>query len=181
MSKNQCFPFILFISLHQTCNVEHEIFFKMKLSRQLSGIAGEYYVAAELSRRGYLAAITLRNSDGVDILVNSIDGKNNFQVQVKTVQAKFKWPLSKKIERETSPNKFFVFVSLPTNPADKPKYFIITAQNLGKHIYESHVNWLKVPGKNGQPHKDNPMREFDPQYIQKEELLTWDHLIEHLN
>jgi hypothetical protein len=39
----------------------------MKLLKQLCGVAGEYYVAAKLSRRGYLAAITLRNSEGVDI------------------------------------------------------------------------------------------------------------------
>ncbi|PIW68446.1 MAG: aspartate ammonia-lyase, partial [Candidatus Omnitrophica bacterium CG12_big_fil_rev_8_21_14_0_65_42_8] len=33
----------------------------------LSGVAGEYLVAGELSRRGYIASITLRNSKGVDI------------------------------------------------------------------------------------------------------------------
>jgi Holliday junction resolvase-like predicted endonuclease len=62
----------------------------MKLSKQLSGIAGEYYVAAELSRRGYLAAITLRNSEGIDILVSNIDGNKLFSIQVKTTQNKKK-------------------------------------------------------------------------------------------
>ena len=68
----------------------------MKLSKQLSGIAGEYYVAAELSRRGYLAAITLRNSDGVDILASNESGEKTFSVQVKTTQNKRKWILGKK-------------------------------------------------------------------------------------
>ncbi|MEA2328452.1 MAG: hypothetical protein QOE68_3411, partial [Thermoanaerobaculia bacterium] len=45
----------------------------MKLDAGLCGIAGEYFVAAELSRRGYLASITLRNSRGVDILATNGD------------------------------------------------------------------------------------------------------------
>jgi hypothetical protein len=36
----------------------------MKPSSQLTGVAGEYFVAAELSRRGFIASITMRNSQG---------------------------------------------------------------------------------------------------------------------
>ena len=38
-----------------------------KVSSILIGVAGEYFVAAELSRRGYVASITLRNTKGIDI------------------------------------------------------------------------------------------------------------------
>lgn len=41
----------------------------MKPNSQLTGVAGEYFVAAELSRRGFIASITMRNSPGIDILV----------------------------------------------------------------------------------------------------------------
>lgn len=34
---------------------------KEKLETNLVGVAGEYYAAAELSQRGYIASITLRN------------------------------------------------------------------------------------------------------------------------
>lgn len=34
----------------------------------LVGVAGEYSVAGELSRKGYVATITLRNSKGIDIV-----------------------------------------------------------------------------------------------------------------
>jgi hypothetical protein len=37
----------------------------------LTGVAGEYFVAAELSRRGYIASISLRNTRGIDILVTN--------------------------------------------------------------------------------------------------------------
>lgn len=35
----------------------------------LSGVAGEYFVAAELSRRRFIASVTLRNARGIDVLV----------------------------------------------------------------------------------------------------------------
>jgi hypothetical protein len=38
-----------------------------KLSKGITGIAGEYFVAAELSLRGYMASFTLRNNDSIDI------------------------------------------------------------------------------------------------------------------
>ena len=34
----------------------------------LIGAAGEYYVAAELSRSGWLATVTLKNARGIDVL-----------------------------------------------------------------------------------------------------------------
>ncbi len=39
---------------------------KNKLASTLVGVAGEYLVAGELSLRGYIASITLRNSKGID-------------------------------------------------------------------------------------------------------------------
>ena len=35
------------------------------LDRILVGVSGEYFVAAELSRRGFVASITLRNTRGL--------------------------------------------------------------------------------------------------------------------
>lgn len=35
----------------------------------LVGIASEYYVAWELSRMGYIASLTLKNTKGINILV----------------------------------------------------------------------------------------------------------------
>ena len=46
-----------------------------KLTSGLTGIAGEYYVAAELSRRGFMASITLRNNDSIDIHASHLVNK----------------------------------------------------------------------------------------------------------
>ena len=44
--------------------------------------AGQFYVAAELTRRGYLVSLTLGNAPVVDLLVVSPDGEH-FGVDVK--------------------------------------------------------------------------------------------------
>ncbi len=55
-----------------------------KLSKGLSGIAGEYLVAGELSRRGCMASVTLRNNDSIDIHASKIGVTKIFAIQVKT-------------------------------------------------------------------------------------------------
>ena len=149
----------------------------MKLSKQLSGITGEYYVAAELSRRGYLAAITLRNSDGVDILASNYSGEKTFSIQVKTTQNKKKWILTKKVEDDKTENKFYVFVNIPNELDSLPEYYIVKAKDLATKIYEGHRNWLKERGRNGRIRKDSNVRQFDTRYFSENELLNWENLI----
>ena len=57
---------------------------KEKLDRTLVGVAGEYLVAGELSLRGYIAAVSLRNSRGVDIVASRTDGFDPSTIQAKT-------------------------------------------------------------------------------------------------
>ena len=45
----------------------------LSIESTLVGVAGEYLVAGELTLRGYIASITLRNSRGVDILASNAD------------------------------------------------------------------------------------------------------------
>ncbi len=149
----------------------------MKLSKQLSGIAGEYYVAAELSRRGCLAAITLRNSDGVDILASNESGEKTFSIQVKTTQNKRKWILGEKVENDKADNKFYVFVNIQNDLNSLPEYFIVKAKDLANNIYEGHRYWLKEQGKNGRIRKDSSARQFDPRYFSEDELLNWERLL----
>jgi hypothetical protein len=58
----------------------------MKIPSVLVGVAGEYFVAAELSRRGYIASISLRNTCGLDILATNQDASRSITIQVKTSQ-----------------------------------------------------------------------------------------------
>src|SRR5438132_7204974 len=83
------------------------------LSRTLSGVAGEYFVAAELSRRGYVASLTLRNTRGIDILASNHDATKSVGIQVKTCQGnRADWMLNKKAEADLAKNLAYVFVCL---------------------------------------------------------------------
>ena len=54
-----------------------------KLEANLVGVAGEYLVAGELTLRGLIASISLRNSRGIDIIVSDSEGENSRTIQVK--------------------------------------------------------------------------------------------------
>jgi len=57
----------------------------------LSGIAGEYFVAGELSRRGYIASITLRNTASIDILASNGERTVNIQVKTRCIEKSDNW------------------------------------------------------------------------------------------
>jgi len=65
-----------------------------KLSKGLTGIAGEYLVAGELSMRGFMASVTLRNNDSIDI--HASKGNRIVAIQVKTNQTEVEDGLSTK-------------------------------------------------------------------------------------
>jgi hypothetical protein len=97
-----------------------------RLSAVLSGVAGEYFVAAELSRRGHIASLTLKNTRGVDILVSNADATRSVGIQVKAIQSRRPaWLLKKSAEEGTASNLFYVFVTLP--PDESPGYYIVPA------------------------------------------------------
>ncbi len=71
----------------------------MKPSSHLTGVAGEYFVAAELSRRGFIASITMRNTRGIDILATNPEAKRAVTIQRKSSRTSIKgWILSDKTD-----------------------------------------------------------------------------------
>lgn len=145
-----------------------------KLSKGLSGIAGEYFVAGELSRRGIMASITLRNSESIDIHASTPEGKKLLAIQVKTNQfGKRIWPLGIKSETLQSENLFYVFVSLKS-PDERADFFIVPSKIVAKRIKAEYALWLKTPGKKGQAHNDNSIRNFSD--LDGEFLDRWDLL-----
>src|SRR3954447_14228173 len=49
-----------------------------------TGIAGEFFVAAELSKRGWIATLTAKNTPDVDVLASRPTGDLHARIQVKT-------------------------------------------------------------------------------------------------
>jgi hypothetical protein len=150
---------------------------RARLNSILSGIAGEYFVCAELSRRGYVASLTLRNTRGIDILVSNADATRSVGIQVKAKQGRgAEWMVNQKIEAEgVAENLFFVFITL--NGLDSPEYYVVPKDSVARYTRENHQQWLSTTGRKGQKHVDTPMRKFrDPkgEYRDRWDLLELD-------
>lgn len=147
---------------------------KIKLNTVLAGVSGEYFVSAELSKRGHIASITLRNTKGVDILCSNSEATKTVGIQVKTNSgSKRSWILNQKAEDYYADNLYYIFVNLNENKTH-PDYFVVPSKDVATYCKEGHANWLTRPGRHGQVHKDTPMRKFDDSkeiYLNRWDLL----------
>jgi predicted AAA+ superfamily ATPase len=91
--------------------------------RNSSHLAGEYFVAAELYRRGYSVGMTIGNAKAIDLFAEK-DGRV-IAVQVKAIRDKKSvgWPITRDRIRK---DIIYVFVLL-NKPGVKPDYFIATS------------------------------------------------------
>lgn len=154
----------------------NEILEEMKKMNNISiGNAGEYFVAGELERHGFTAAIPMSNTKDFDILAINRSNYKQFAIQVKTTKYKQKkWTLGKKNETLIGDNIIYFFVSL--NELDFPEYHIVPSKIVSKVITEKYNHWINSVGKLGKKHNDNDLRIF----IDKEDIYLdrWDFLDE---
>lgn len=131
------------------------------------GNSGEYFVAGELERRGFTAAVPMSNTKDFDILAIDRETYKQFAIQVKTTFYKKKeWKLGPKNEDLIDKNVFYVFVSL--NEQDTPEYHIVPSKIVASKIKKDHQEWLNTPGRNGQKHNENSFRifrDYDDAYL----------------
>lgn len=144
-----------------------------KISKTLSGVAGEYFVAAELSRRGYIASLTLKNTKGIDLLVSNEDGTKSIGIQVKTNQGIEKsWVLNEKNEEYDSQTLIYIFVNSLSEKI--PNFYIVKSNDVAEYIKENHQKWFNSPNKKGGKHKTTTIRKFndyEEQYKDKWDII----------
>ncbi len=144
-----------------------------KIHKGVIGVAGEYYVAAELSRRGYIVTLTQRNSKAVDILVANADESRFAKIQVKTSLSKQnKWMLNEKAETLSDKTLFYVFVGLDAELP--PRFFVVPSQVVARTVKNDYEQWMSTPGKDGKPHGLSRIRIFKPDV--KRHLSNWEIL-----
>lgn len=134
----------------------------------LVGASGVSFVAAELSRRGYIASVTLRNTRGIDILASNANTTRSVGIQVKTNRGKKKhWMLDHTAEHGKSKTLFYVFVNL--NGSDqRPDYHIVPSAKVARHIVKDYQEWRR------RGHPETRIRIFvDPKskYLDRWDLL----------
>lgn len=117
------------------------------------GNASQFYVAAELCRKGLVAVITMGNCPNTDILCSNKEGTKFVHIQVKTFRPRDKdCSVGSKAERYYGDSFFWVLSGIP-EPSDKDqtfKYFIIPSKEMSRNVRKSFELWATTPGKKGQ-------------------------------
>ena len=92
----------------------------------LIGAAGEYHVAAQLSQRGWLATITIKNSPGTDVLAQHFDTGVLVAIQTKTTEiATQGWVLGSKDESPTDrADSWYVLVAM-NGELVRPDFYVV--------------------------------------------------------
>lgn len=140
----------------------------VEMDKSQIGLAGEFYVLAQLHHNGFVATLTLGNTKGVDVLVTNPELNTLYKVEVKTTRNKpgrdrlfgdnyfYRWPMGKKHEDLIDPKLVYCFVHL-SDPNEKPKYFVVPSKEVAEYVKWQHQHWLK---SRTNPVKETTMRNF---------------------
>jgi hypothetical protein len=95
--------------------------------RQFTAIAGEHFVAAELSKRGWVATLTAKNTPGFDVLAAQPTGYTVcIDVKTRSTAYRYAWRLGSGVHI-SGKRDFVVLVDLGEED-DPPDYWIIPAR-----------------------------------------------------
>lgn len=102
---------------------------KQRVDGQLTALAGEFFVAAELLKRGLQTSITFGNAKSIDLLAVNTKTRRTFTVQVKSLRKRNFFPISHdRVQRE----HVYVFAVL-NKPGQSVQYFIVPGTILADH------------------------------------------------
>jgi hypothetical protein len=141
---------------------------KMDIDKTQTGLAGEYYVLAQLTARGYIATLTLGNTKGVDIIVTNQGINKFFKVEVKTTINKpknakhftdkkaYHWTMGKKHETIIDENLIYCFVMIE-DVNKLPLFFLVPSKEVAVYVKWQHNHWLSTINKQ---FNETNMRQF---------------------
>lgn len=132
-----------------------------KQSNSLTGVTGEYYVCAELGKRGILALLTPKNNPLFDVVAVDTKVLRMVSIQVKTMSEENNqgWKLGMDIcERKNNPSLFTVLVNLKQNEIE---YYIYEYDVLSEKVRSLYSDYLLKPKRDGGQRKDIKFRWFN--------------------
>jgi len=166
-------------------------------ARDTSGLAGEFFVLAELLKRGYQSSFTLGNAKTVDIFSSNHRTGKTVRIQVKTYSGKprkdnhAKWQIGRKLwdsSEESVKDLVYIFVVLYPRGKDHPIYYIARAWNVKQqtqHDVERYLQELEegkriYKGRLESPQavRDYPMKDFYSVKFDQDgyKFLSWDEI-----
>jgi hypothetical protein len=132
-----------------------------KKSNNLTGVTGEYFVCAELGKRGVLALLTPKNNPLFDLVAVSPDATRTVTIQVKTMSEGNDqgWKLGMDIcTRKNNPLLYTILVNLKGNEIE---YYIYEYDVLSERVEAAYAEYLSIPKRNGESRKDIAFRWHD--------------------
>jgi len=132
-----------------------------KQSNNLTGVTGEYYVCAELGKRGILALLTPKNNPLFDVVAVDTEALRMVSIQVKTMSEENNqgWKLGMDIcEQKNNPLLFTVLVNLKQRGIE---YYIYEYDVLSKKVQTNYSDYLVKPKRDGGQRKDIKFRWFN--------------------
>ena len=125
-----------------------------------NGIAGEFYVAAELTKKGMIATITGKNTKDIDIISANPDTGRTVLIQVKEkslANVSPEWKMSGEVkDSQIKMDVWYVFVDLNSYDC-----YIISAKELFPKLKKRQDDYNNGVKKNGQPRKPDPCFYFN--------------------
>lgn len=131
--------------------------------KALVGVAGVHFVVGELSRRGWVALPTIRNTKGIDVLATNED--RSIQIQVKSRANSRRFVLHRNAEEFHGDSLYYIFVNLMAE--DSPEYFVIPSKVVAEYVARTHKLFLDAGGR------DSNMRSFPNAYGPDLDLETY--------
>jgi hypothetical protein len=117
---------------------------KKRTDGQMTGLAGELFVAAELLKRGIQTSVTFGNAKAIDLLAYNPTTKHSYVVQVKSLREKNFFLIGhKQVER----SHIYVFVLL-NKPGKQVQYFVVPGEHLFSNPdkFSRYFQIEKMPG-----------------------------------
>jgi len=118
------------------------------------GMCGEYYVAAELNRRGIDASVTYGNAKKADVIATSEDGEKAVTIEVKTTSQP-KWVVGGYVPEPS--DKIWAFVYVPQDGTASPSFYVLTQGEIHSILEPvDKESRRKFKEKNGIEYGDKP-------------------------
>jgi hypothetical protein len=140
----------------------------------LIGNAGEFYVMAELLKRGIIAGLTPRNAPAFDILATNIQKTVSIRVKTKSEEIDvWQYSINKQgniFRSIQEKGDLSVLVNLAED-VKNVRYFVIPTKIINDWLIKDFDDYINTPGVGGKPHsKANPKRTLS--YIKYAENLA---------
>ena len=139
------------------------------------GLAGEFFVAAELLRRDAMATVIYGNAKKMDIAVFSHDNTKTVFVEVKTSHNN-SWVVGD--VSLDNPSKPWVFVEMPADVLGQVKYYICEQRTVRELAQKNHDEYCEgYLRRHGRPYKESGVKKVKIRHL-REYQDRWDIIMD---